>query len=271
PLAGLALGVGGPETAFAAAGVLFAVSLFLLVAVRIAPLTPDERGAESTEPRTPWRELADGLRYIRRHPVVGPLVVSGAISQLGIVPPLSVGLVLLGEERGWSPAGIGLILGAMAVGAGASTLGLAVAGRMPRAGAVTTVTLVVASVLIGAIGVMPTVPGAAAVAMAAGLVSGVCGGVSATLIQINTEPAYLGRVSSVMAFTYVGLAPMAFPVCGWAIGAWGAAPVFLVGGVISMSAAFIGVFVRPVWRAELAGHVGHVDEPSGNTHEQPVS
>ncbi|WP_199552118.1 MFS transporter [Streptomyces sp. N35] len=251
PTAGFALGVGGPEAAFAAAGVLFALSLALLIAVRIAPVLPDDAAATGAQRTSAWRELRDGLRYVRRHPVVGPLVVSGAISQIGISPPLTVGIVLLGEERGWSPAGVGLILGTMALGAGISTLGLAVAGRFPRAGLWATVTLAVASVAIGAIGLLPTVAGAAAVALLAGLVSGICGGLSSTLIQANTEPGYLGRVSSVMAFTAVGLTPLFFPVGGWAAGVWGAQPLFVVGGAVSMAAALLPLAARAVWHAEL--------------------
>ncbi|MBC9712164.1 MFS transporter [Streptomyces sp. TRM66268-LWL] len=271
PLAGFALGAGGPEAAFAAAGVLFALSLVLLITVRIPGVRPDSArsdgarsaragsgDARSDEAPSPsgrggsvLRELRDGLRYVRRHPVVGPLVVSGCISQVGISPPLTVGIVVLGEERGWSPAGVGFVLGAMAFGAGVSTLGLAVAGRFPRAGLWATVTLLVASAAIGAIGLMPTVAAAAAVALTAGLVSGLCGGLSSTLIQANTESGYLGRVSSVMAFTAVGVTPLFFPVGGWAAGNWGAASVFVVGGAVSMAASLLPLFAREVWHAEL--------------------
>ncbi|MFI6940978.1 MFS transporter [Streptomyces sp. NPDC050418] len=254
PVAGFALGVGGPEAAFAAAGALFALSLVLLVAVRIAPLRPDdEAGGGGVQRASAWRELRDGLGYVRRHPVVGPLVLSGCISQVGIGPPLTVGIVVLGEQKGWSPAGVGFVLGAMALGAGVSTLALAVAGRFPRAGLWATVTLLVASAAIGAIGLMPTVGGAAGMALAAGLVSGMCGSLSSTLIQANTDPGYLGRVSSVMAFTAVGVTPLFFPVVGWAAGVWGAGAVFVVGGSVSMAASLLPLFAREVWRAELPG------------------
>ncbi len=260
PMAGFALGVGGPEAAFAAAGVLFALSLVLLIAVRIASVRPDDAASAAREKGSAWRELRDGLRYVRRHPVVGPLVVSGCISQIGISPPLTVGIVLLGEERGWGPAGVGFVLGSMAFGAGVSTLGLAVAGRFPRAGLWATMTLLVASAAIGAIGLMPNVPAAASVALTAGLVSGLCGGLSSTLIQANTEPGYLGRVSSVMAFTAVGVTPLFFPVGGWAAGVWGAPSVFIVGGAVSMAASLLPLAARAVWHAELPER-GRVSKP----------
>ncbi len=131
PLGGVAVALGGPVLAFAAAGVLFAVSLPLLVCVRIAPL-PEQAGAES--PGTAWRELADGVRHIRRHPLLGPLVLVLAVSELGFAGPLNLGLILLAKERGWGASGMGWIVAAFGVGAGAAALLLAIRGRLPRPG-----------------------------------------------------------------------------------------------------------------------------------------
>ncbi|MEU9030755.1 hypothetical protein AB0D46_25190 [Streptomyces sp. NPDC048383] len=43
-----------------------------------------------------------------------------------------------------------------------------------------------------------------ALALVTGLVCGIRGGLAVALIQTATDPAHLGRVSSVMAFTAVG-------------------------------------------------------------------
>ncbi|WP_312866580.1 MFS transporter, partial [Streptomyces boluensis] len=219
PLAGFAMAYGQSAAAFAVAGGLFVLSLVLLLAVRVGPLPPD--GEAAAGPTTPWRDLTDGLTYIRRHPIVGPLVLSGALSQLGIVPPLQVGAVLLAAERGWDAAGIGWILAAFGIGAGVSGLALTVRGRFRRAGVAQNVLLVVASAAIGAIGVLPTVPGAAAVALGAGMLSGVCGGLAGALIQTHTTAAFQGRVAAVNALTHVGIAPLAFPLFGAAAGVFG--------------------------------------------------
>ncbi|MFC7309187.1 MFS transporter [Streptomyces monticola] len=262
PLAGFAMAYGRSAAAFAVAGTLFLASLALLWTVRVGALPPDDVPAERT---TPWRDLTDGLGYIRRHRIVGPLVLSGAMSQLGIVPPLQVGAVLLAEERGWDMAGIGWILAAFGIGAGAGALALTVRGRFRRAGAAQNVLLVVASAAIGAIGVLPTVPGAAAVALGAGLLSGVCGGLAAALIQTNTAAAYQGRVAAVMALTFVGIAPLAFPLFGLAAEAVGVGPMFLVGGAVSACGAIVGVLSPELRRASLpgAGGAGGADRAGG--------
>lgn len=207
---------------------------------------------DSAAGQTPWRQLLSGLAYIRRHPVIGPLTVSGALSQLGTSAPLTLGLILLAEERGWGAGGVGWIIGAFGAGAASSALVLTLVPRFPRAGAVQNLTLIVGSAGIGSVALAPGLPTAVVVSLVTGLVCGICGGLAVALIQTSTDPAYLGRVSSVMAFTAVGLAPLSYPVFGLAVDLWGITPVFLAGGLLSMAGAVVGTSAREVRRAELA-------------------
>ena len=207
PLGGFAMGTGGVPAALALAGALFAVSLPLLLTVRIGPLAAPEGTVEGAARATAWSELADGLRYLCRHRLLGPLVLSGALSEFALNGPLNVGLVLLAGERGWGASGMAWIVSGFGVGAGASALLITVLGRLPRAGALQPVALLAASVGIAAVGLVPTLSGAVATACASGLIGSISGGLSSALIQTTTDPAYLGRVTSVTSLSAFGLSP----------------------------------------------------------------
>ncbi|CAG7632997.1 MFS transporter [Actinacidiphila bryophytorum] len=244
PAGGLAMGIGGAAAAFAVAGLLFATSVPLLVGTRITPQPPAERAPAA-------QELRDGLRYIRRHRIVGPLVLSGAMCELGLVGPLNVGMVLLCDQRGWGAAGYGWVIAAFGAGSGASAVLLAVRGGIPRAGAVQITTLLLGSAAVGFIGVAPVLGAAVAVAFLAGLICGICGGLATSLIQSATDPAYLGRVTSVMSLTGFGLAPLAYPLVASCVGAYGASPVFLVSAAFSALGGALTAFRPSIRHAEL--------------------
>lgn len=255
PVGGYALVLGGPAAAFAAAGLLFAASVPLLLTLRVRPL-PDAPGptcgeAERAHPAGAGRELREGLRYVRGHPLIGPLVLSGALSEFGLNGPLNVGLVLLAAERGWGAAGLGWLVGAFGLGAGAGALLLAVAGRLPRPGIVHIATLVAAGAALGSVALAPSAGFAVAACGLGGLAGGVCGGLAYALIQTSAAPAYLGRVTAATSLTGLGLAPLCYPLVGAAIGAWGSAPVFLACGAFSCLGAVVCLSAPAVRRAEL--------------------
>ncbi|MFF4766014.1 MFS transporter [Streptomyces sp. NPDC001255] len=225
PLAGLALGLGGVPMAFAAAGVLFAGSLPLLFSLRIRP--PAAPTGARAEPGSLRAELLDGLRYIRRHPLVRPLVLALALCELGLSSTLNVGLLLLNAERGWGPSGYGWIVGAFGAGAAAGAALLTVVGWVPRAGLVLSGALGIACASAAVLGSVPVLGVAAGCAALTGLAAGTAGSLDNSLLQNAADPAYLGRVTSVVMLTMVGLAPLSYPVVGAAIGAWGSGPVFV--------------------------------------------
>ncbi|MBC9714773.1 MFS transporter [Streptomyces sp. TRM66268-LWL] len=250
PLGGLAMAYGGAAAALGAAGLLFALSVPLLMALRLRSVPNDEQPTD-TAPQSAWGELVDGLRYIRRHRVIGPLMISGAMSELGTNGLLTVGLILLCGDQGWGPSGFGWIVGAFGAGQAVCAALLAVKGRVPRAGLVQNVMLVVGSASVGAVAFMPTLSAAVGMSLLSGLLCGMCGGLAIALIQTSAEPGYLGRVTSAMSLTGVGLTPLSFPLFGAAISAWGVRPVFVVGAVFSALGAVAGLSSAAVRRAEL--------------------
>ncbi|EST37715.1 MFS transporter [Streptomycetaceae bacterium MP113-05] len=263
PVGGLAMGLGGPPAAFMVAGLLFALSLPLLLTLRMRPLPV--RGAEQPEPGTARKELLDGLRYIRGHRLIGPLVVACAVSEIGLTGTLNVGMVLLNAERGWGPSGYGWIVGSFGAGAATSAALLAALGRLPRAGLVFSGTLLAGCAGAAVIALVPALWIAVVLAATIGLTMGVCSSLSSALIQIAADPAYLGRVTSVVMLSIVGLAPLSYPLVGAAIGAWGAAPVFVGCGLFGSLGVVLALASAAVRRAELPRNPSRVAARAGET------
>ncbi|MFJ1737183.1 MFS transporter [Streptomyces microflavus] len=262
PLGGLAMGLGGASAAFAVAGALFALSLPLLLTVRLRPPggasdATDVQGeaepapSSAPAPGSAWQDLIGGLRYVRRHRLIGPLIAVLAISELGLTGTLNVGMVLLNGERGWGPSGYGWIISGFGAGATVGALLLTVAGRLPWAGPTLAGTLLVGCAGAATIALVPTLPLAVAVALTVGVAMGICGTLANSLVQTAADPTYLGRVTSVVMLTSVGLAPLSYPVVGAAIGAWGSAPVFIGCGVFGSLGVGVALGSGAVRRAEL--------------------
>jgi MFS family permease len=128
---------------------------------------------------------------------------------------------------------------------------LTVKGRLPRAGAVQIGTLFVSSLTLGLIGVGHSLGFSIVMAVLTGLLCGVCGGLSASLVQTAAAPGYLGRVTSVMSLTSFGLAPLAYPLFGATVGAWGPTPVFLASAGFGALGGVVGLLTPAIRRAEL--------------------
>ncbi|MFD3904289.1 MFS transporter [Streptomyces sp. CB04723] len=246
-LAGVALAAGGAAGAFATAGTLFALSLAVLLTVRVSALPPTDRRAAGRA------ELRDGLHYVRRHRVLAPLVTVIGLSEMCFSGPVAAGLVLLADERGWGAAGMGWIASAFSVGAAAAALLLTVRARVPRAGPVLSGALCVTAAGAVALGHAPALPSAVAFGGLIGLANGITATVTGALVQTETDPRYLGRVTSVTTLCSLGLAPVLFPLVGVTVAVWGAAMFFTVCGGICLFAALFSVSAPALRRAELHG------------------
>lgn len=248
PLGGLGVAVGGAAAAFSLAGLLIAVSVPLLCSVRVRELPADDRAAAGGTARS---DLRAGLRYVRRHRVLAPLLLAIALGDLGFVGPLNVGLTLLADERGWGAAGMGWVLSGFGVGAGAASLLLTLRGRLPHAGRLAGWSILAGSVAIGGLAFAPTLTAAVGTALLIGLLAGLSGAVCGALLQTQADPAYLGRVTAVSSLVSVGLTPLSMPVSAAAVGAWGTGPVFVVSAAVCGLGGVVALSVPNLRRAEL--------------------
>lgn len=113
------------------------------------------------------------------------------------------------------------------------------------------VTSLLGAVAIGALAQVTSVPGAVGVALLIGLSAGLSGALCGALVQAAAGPAYVGRVTAASTLVGFGVAPLTFPVVGWAAELWGTGPVFVVGAVVSALGGVIALCAGSLRRAEL--------------------
>ncbi|MGC0414880.1 MFS transporter [Embleya sp. AB8] len=236
PIGGAVLAWGDAELAFGVNAVLFALSLALLWRLRPGPAPAAEPGVEEPE-----LGLRAGLRHVAGHPFLRVLLVVTALMELGFTIPMNVGIVLLADDAGWGPAGMGLVLGAWGTGAAVGALALTVAGRVPRPVIVLPVgMLVMASSLVG-LGYAPGVGIAVACGALLGVGTGVVGGVGNALVQTTCAPGALGRVTALQMLFGVGLIPLLYPVGGLLAARFGPSTVFAGGGAAMLAGVCVAL------------------------------
>jgi hypothetical protein len=253
-LAGLVLAAGGPAGGFTTAAVLFGASLVLLITVRVRPIAHDAARAPSDH------GLRDGRRFLRRHPVLLPLITVVALSEVCFSGPVITGLVLLADERGWGTTGTAWIAGAFSVGGAAASLVLTVRPAIPRAGLVVAASLIVTAAVTTAVGATAGLAPAVALGAAAGVTSGITMTITSALVQTVVPPDHLGRVTAVTSLFTLGLAPVLLPAVGFVIAWWGAAVFFAGCGGVLLVAATVAFAARPVRCARLIGSPGSLAE-----------
>ncbi|MFD7551978.1 MFS transporter [Streptomyces sp. NPDC059816] len=252
-IAAAVVAVGGAAAGFAVAGVLFVVSLVLIVLVRIAPLAPSPAGGPSgrDRPATTFRDdLREGWQLLRGDRRLARLVTVLALGEMCFSGPLAAGLVLFTQDRGWGPAELGGLLAAFSIGGAATGLVLATVSRVPRAPAVMATALLLCGLAVAALGRTQTTSTALLCCGLVGAASGTAGTLAHTLVQRATEPRYLGRITSVTTLCTLGLAPALYPLAGVVTARWGTGAFFLGCGAVCIAAVALSL-TAPVRRAEL--------------------
>lgn len=104
----------------------FTLSALIIATLRIPRHTVSRRRLDL---RAVWEEFVEGLRFIRRHPMIRPWVIGIGMIFVGIGAFLSIAIFHVTKVLGAGPAGFGLLVTTVGVGLG---LGFAFAGTVSR-------------------------------------------------------------------------------------------------------------------------------------------
>lgn len=277
PLAGWLIATSSLPVVYLVCAGLFAVSVVALAATRTrspahAPDTATGGARASTDqaptdggetdqappaPRSPARALladvAAGLRYVRGHTLLLPLLVLSAVAEFGFAGAINVGLPLLADAFGWGPQGIGWVLGAWGAAAALASVVLTVRGSPQRAGLVGLTCLPLMGISLAAIALAPGLTAAAAAAALLGLGSGIIAPVFGGLTLAAADAHQVGRVMALSSLASLGGAPLAYAATGVLVDLTDATIPFLLGGAFVTLTGLAALTSRPIRTARPDG------------------
>ncbi|MEJ5946922.1 MFS transporter, partial [Pseudokineococcus basanitobsidens] len=272
PLAGWLIATTNLSVVYLVCAGLFAVSVAALTATRTRSRTsPTTTGSAATgedagqherptggEPeaatrtggRPSARDLLDdvtaGLRYVRGHHLLLPLLVLTAVAELGFAGAINVGLPLLADASGWGPQGVGWTLGAWGAAAALASVVLTLTGSPRRAGLVGVCCLPVMGLALAGIALAPDLATAVGAAAFLGLGSGVIAPVFGGLTLAAADPDQVGRVMSVASLASLGGAPPTYAATGVLVDLTTPATPFLLGGAFVTATGLAALGSRPI-------------------------
>ncbi len=237
-VAGILIGVFDIGIAFLLNGLSFLAVIASLLAMRPVELRPAVQTAIPRTVRAVSANLAEGLSYVRRTPVVLLAVgvvglVSTVAMNFGVVVPAFAKDVL-----GTDADGYGFLMAAAGVGSLMAALTIAFHSRPdPRVIVAGAAVLGVLEMALGFTRAMPLALvcmfgiGAGAISMAA---------MANTTIQLNVPDGLRGRVLAVYATVFAGSTPIGGLAFGALAAAVGAALAITIGGAIALVVAILG-------------------------------
>jgi MFS family permease len=124
-MAGVLIGWLGAPIAMVVDAASYFASLASLLLIRTAEPAPPT----TAERRALGRELVDGLRWVFRHPILRQLAVFAPFTNFSLTCVSTLFLLYAVDDKGISPAAVGLIL---SVAAGGALVGVLVSGTVMR-------------------------------------------------------------------------------------------------------------------------------------------
>jgi MFS family permease len=196
---------------------------------------------------SPLRNLADGLRFVRRDANVLSLLGLVSIPTFFALPYLQLVPLFARNIYQVGATGLGLMEGAVGLGALLSALTVATLGNVRRKGRLLVVVTVAYAALVGLFAASPWFPLSLFILFLSGIAWSAVGSLNSTLIQIATPDEYRGRVFSVYSLTF-GFQPLGNLVIGSLAELVGAPLAVIVGGGVGALSSAAIAWLNPRMR-----------------------
>lgn len=240
-LAGIVVAAWGAGAAFVGDAAGYAVAglcVGLLPAMAAAPAGKAGPGAGILG------DVAEGLRVVWRDSAFRALLGIVTVANFFVGGAITVGLPVLAHghfSRG--ALVLGICFGAWGVGATAGSLGAGLRPAPRRFGILLLGAAIWIGIAIGALAVVGSLPLVLVALAVAGIAGGVVNTYAVSWLQRRTDPAYQGRVMSLVTLSATGLEPIALAAAG-AVAARSLPLLFGVSGFVVVATALAGATSR---------------------------
>jgi MFS family permease len=179
--------------------------------------------------------IAEGITYVLKDVPLRSVMLLAMMMNFCFTGPVSIGLTYLTKTRFGSPAVLGTLMSAVAVG---SLLGGLVAGlwKIHRRGIMILLVAAALALCLGSIGLMSSVFPLAGVLFVAGTLAAFMNVHIGAWIMQRIDAAVRGRVASVLMLASFGIMPISFAAAGFLI-AWNLKLTLLIAGLAMLITA----------------------------------
>ncbi|MDX1383141.1 MAG: MFS transporter [Thermoanaerobaculia bacterium] len=202
----LALSSDGAWIAYLAMGTFYLTSVVSLV------FLPPSRVPEGARAKPVLADLLDGLRYVRHHDDLRPLLLLFTLVIIIGFPHVTVLPGLVENRLGRGAEAASVLFGATAFGSLLASLVVAASADSPRAALVFRRLAVGFALALFVLAAAPGFASAVAIMVGVGMVSGGFQTLGGAVIIRNTEPRYVGRVMSLTMLSFAGFGLMGLPI-----------------------------------------------------------
>jgi MFS family permease len=245
-IAGLTIATLGVPLAFLLNGLTFVAVLACMLAMRTSELMPAPRGQLPRTIGGVFRNLAEGLGYLRRTrhvlivvAVLG-LVSTAALNYAVVIPPLARDVLDAG------PSGYGFLMTAAGIGSLSAALSVAF-GRRPGTRSILTGALLLGTFLT-LLSFAAWLPLALLCMFGMGMGSTTMAMGTQTVIQVSVPDHLRGRLSAVFTTILVGSTPIGGLIAGSLASSLGTAEAIRIGGLAALAVVLGGTLVAIQWR-----------------------
>lgn len=218
--------------------------LFIIGALWKLPDPPKSPAAN----KAMWRSILDGITYVVNDVPLRSLMMLAMMMNLCFMGPVSIGLTYMIKTQFGSPAILGVLTSAIAVG---SLLGALLAGvwKIRRRGVLILAVAAALSPCLASIGLMRSVWGLGGVLFVIGVIAALMNVHIGAWVMQRIDAAVRGRVASVLMLATFGIMPISYAIAGVMI-AWSLKVMFLLAGLALLLTAAAASFHKSVREIE---------------------